>query len=70
MTDKPAAKVLLVEDIQAMAADYLRLLRLNGFAAEHALAAKDVLTYDDLLERAHQFLLFLQSYRNGDEPIP
>lgn len=32
------------------------------------LAGLAVLTYDDLIERAEQFLLFLQSYRNGDEP--
>jgi hypothetical protein len=32
------------------------------------LAGLAVLTYDDLIERAEQFLLFLQSYRDGDEP--
>jgi hypothetical protein len=32
------------------------------------LAGLGVLTYDDLIERAEQFLTFLQGYRNGDEP--
>jgi CheY-like chemotaxis protein len=31
------------------------------------LAGLAVLTYDDLIERAEQFLTFLQSYRNGEE---
>lgn len=43
---------------------YRERLRLeNSF-----LAGLTVLTYDDLIERAEQFLLFLQSYRNGDRP--
>lgn len=32
------------------------------------LAGITVLTYDDLIERAEQFLLFLQQYRNGQKP--
>jgi CheY-like chemotaxis protein len=42
------------------AAQRERLRLENGF-----LAGLSVLTYDDLLERAEQFLLFLQSYRDG-----
>jgi CheY-like chemotaxis protein len=39
-----------------------RLRLENGF-----LAGLTILTYDDLIERAEQFLSFLQRYRNGDE---
>jgi hypothetical protein len=39
-----------------------RLRLENGF-----LAGLTVLTYDDLIERAEQFLSFLQRYRNGDD---
>jgi signal transduction histidine kinase len=46
----------------ASAAERERLRLENSF-----LAGLTVLTYDDLIERAEQFLLFLQSYRNGDE---
>jgi CheY-like chemotaxis protein len=46
------------------AAERERLRLENSF-----LAGLTVLTYDDLIERAEQFLLFLQSYRNGDEPV-
>jgi hypothetical protein len=31
-------------------------------------AGLTILTYDDLIERAEQFLGFLQRYRNGDDP--
>jgi Domain of unknown function (DUF4263) len=34
------------------------------------LAGLAVLTYDDLIERAEQFLLFLQQHRNGDAAEP
>lgn len=33
------------------------------------LAGLSVLTYDDLIERAEQFLVFLQSYRNGERRV-
>lgn len=39
-----------------------RLRLENGF-----LAGLTILTYDDLIERAEQFLAFLQRYRNGDD---
>jgi CheY-like chemotaxis protein len=39
-----------------------RLRLENGF-----FAGLQILTYDDLIERAEQYLAFLQRYRNGDE---
>jgi len=44
------------------AAERERLRLENSF-----LAGITVLTYDDLIERAEQFLLFLQQYRNGHD---
>jgi CheY-like chemotaxis protein len=43
MNARPSAKVLLVEDTQATADDYLRVLQQRGFATEHAISAKDAL---------------------------
>lgn len=43
MNDRPSARVLLVEDTQATATDYLRVLQQRGFAIEHAISAKDAL---------------------------
>lgn len=43
MNARPSAKVLLVEDTQATADDYLRVLQQRGFATEHAVSAKDAL---------------------------
>lgn len=40
-----------------------RLRLENGF-----FAGITILTYDDLIERAEQFLSFLQRYKNGDDP--
>jgi CheY-like chemotaxis protein len=44
------------------AAEHERLRLENGF-----LAGLTILTYDDLIERAEQFLAFLQRYRNGED---
>lgn len=43
MNARPSAKVLLVEDSQATAGDYLRVLQQRGFVTEHAASAKDAL---------------------------
>jgi CheY-like chemotaxis protein len=43
MNVRPSAKVLLVEDTQATADDYLRVLQQRGFTTEHAVSAKDAL---------------------------
>ncbi|HWO21824.1 MAG TPA: Shedu anti-phage system protein SduA domain-containing protein [Kofleriaceae bacterium] len=59
---RPRGFVVIGRYESAAARERLRLE--NSF-----LAGLTVLTYDDLIERAEQFLLFLQSYRNGDEPI-
>ena len=57
---RPRGFVVIGRYARAAERDRLRLE--NSF-----LAGLTVLTYDDLIERAEQFLRFLQSYRNGDE---
>jgi hypothetical protein len=42
--------------------EHERLRLENGF-----LAGLTILTYDDLIERAEQYLAFLVRYRNGDD---
>lgn len=57
---RPRGYVVIGRYHDAVERERLRLE--NGF-----LAGLTILTYDDLIERAEQFLSFLQRYRNGDD---